>query len=229
MATAEAEAPQTTDPEAPEEPLEPATPDEDGPADDDADDTQEPDTEQPETPEPVPETPPASNEALQEELFAAAGRKAKSYMKGIPDVLGQSAADLLLCPRCTDLLPGWILPLSIKPVSDEQKIAVKQSIGELVEPSYRQDAHSSTCQDCDGEGKVATGSHVQKWKVAVCKACDGRGWVGPRATSLPPEAPAPAVGPLGPLDVDGTEQPLQDPWGRLRDDPLYGVMPGFER
>lgn len=171
----------------------------------------------------------ALTEDEQTQVFDKALKRAKTYMMAVPGILGDSAQDLSPCPRCTDFLPGWILPLQIKPVPDEQKYAVKVSIGELAGKQLQQDKHSSRCPDCGGEGKVDTGSLVPSQREARCEACEGRGWVGPRAARL---APAPATPTLAAVPDAGHpegEQPAQDPWGRFQDDPLYGVMPGFER
>ena len=201
----------------------------------DAPDAPDEGTDDDETPEPAPdedEEPPHAGPLSEEDaaqVFDKAIKRAKTYMSAVPSILGESAADLELCPRCTDLLPGFILPLRIKPVPDEQKIAVKQSIGELVAPTFRQDKHSSVCPDCDGEGKVATGSHVQRFATATCEACDGRGWIGPRAARVAAAPQAQQAGNGVTPQPLHEEPPVQDPWGRFSDDPLYGVMPGFER
>lgn len=208
---------------------EPIETDEPGVSDDEAAEAEEAEeAAEPET-VPAPETPPAANDAAMEAVFEKAGKRAKTYMSAIPDILGEAAQDLSLCPRCTDFLPGWLLPLQIKPVSDEQRVAVRMSIGELVEPDYKQDTHASTCPDCEGRGKVATGSQVPSQKTATCLSCEGRGWIGPRtarAGASPPPVAATNGGTVEPTDE---AKPVQDPWGRYIDDPLYGVMPGFER
>ena len=201
---------ETTTPDTPETPDEPETP-------------EEPEAE----PEP-PVTPPESNEALMEQVFGQAQKRAKSYMKAVPELLGAAAADLSLCPRCTDLLPGFILPPQVKPVVGDQLVAVKLSIGEGLPVEYASADDASQCQACQGQGKVKTGSHVPKQDVLRCRHCEGRGWIGPRAAAMP----AAAVEVNGHADIDYAppveEAPELDPWGRTRSDPLYGVMPGFE-
>lgn len=203
--------------EAPETPEEPET-------------TEEPEEEPeaPETPPETPETPVESNENAMEALFGAAQKRAKTYMKAVPDVLGPAAADLQLCPLCTDLLPGFVLPPQVKPVVGDQLVAVKLAIGEGVERPLKQDRRAFVCDDCDGEGKVLTGSHVRGQDRLKCESCNGRGWVGPRATTAP-EAAGASNGYVE--DEAGRaveDKPQLDPWGRMRGDPLYGVMPGFE-
>lgn len=223
------EAEQPAEPEA--EPVEgdPVETDEPGVSDDEAAEAE--DDEQAAPPELEPEPEPASlvNDVAMEAVFEKAGKRAKTYMSAIPDILGEAAQDLSLCPRCTDFLPGWILPSQIKPVSDEQRIAVKMSIGELVEPDYKQDTHASSCPDCEGRGKVATGSQVPSQRTATCLSCEGRGWIGPRSARAGASPPPVAAANGAQVEQAEQGQPVQDPWGRLIDDPLYGVMPGFER
>lgn len=195
------------EPETPETPTEP-------------DETEETDQ--------VPQPGPVSETDL-EQVFEKAAKRAKTYMTAVPDILGASAADLLLCPRCTDFLPGWILPLQIKPVTPEQKIAVKQSIGELVEVELRQADDAFECGKCGGYGRVLTGSKKSQQAEAVCLECDGRGWVGARASRLA-QLPQPPQQVLNGDEAPPPEPaPPTDPWGRTKDDPMYGVMPGYER
>jgi hypothetical protein len=207
------------DPETPEPTPEP---DDDDEAADDDEQNAEPDD------EPAPHAGPVSDEE-HAEVFDKAIKRAKTYMSAVPTILGDSAQDLELCPRCTDLLPGFILPLRIKPVPDEQKYAVKLSIGELSARELRQDQHSSQCSDCGGYGKVKTGSLVPRQDELQCEACQGRGWIGPRSARAAQPQPQPALGVVPDGPTPEGDPPVTDPWGRFQDDPLYGVMPGFER
>lgn len=215
---------ETTEPEA--EVVEPG--DEPTGDEDEVEPVEEP-VEEPDEPE---DEAPTAGPAVEEDyakVFDKAVKRANTYMSAVPTILGESAADLSLCPRCTDFLPGFVLPLNIKPVTDEQKVAVKQSIGELIAAELLQDGDAATCARCDGYGQVLTGSKVPKEAKALCLNCKGRGWVGSRADRLP-ELPA-ATLPDG-IAVNGDEAadaPLTDPWGRTQDDPSYGVLPGFER
>ena len=197
-------------------------PDDDDEAADDEERHEAPDDEEP------PHAGPVSDEE-HAQVFDKAIKRAKTYMAAVPTILGDSATDLGLCPRCTDLLPGFILPLHIKPVPDEQKYAVKASIGEVGEMPLKQADDAFVCGKCDGYGKVLTGSKIPTKREATCLECNGDGWTGvrkQRLAALPPEERA-ALHAVATTPAE--EQPPQDPWGRFQDDPLYGVMPGFER
>lgn len=204
----------------------PATDDEHGtPADtDDEPGTPETDDE----PGTAPAGPDTRDDEAMAQVFDKARKRADTYMKAVPDILGAAAADLSLCPRCTDLLPGFVLPPQVKPVVGDQLVAVKLSIGEGVERPLRQDRRAFVCDDCDGEGKVLTGSHVRGQDKLKCENCNGRGWVGPRSATIG----ATAAGDNGYSDSAAEavpeEKPAVDPWGRMKGDPLYGVFPGFE-
>jgi hypothetical protein len=212
---------ETTEPEPEPEPVEPLTEEEQ-----DAADEQEQETEQ-EPEDAAPQPGPATQDDY-EQVFDKAVKRAKTYMNAVPTILGESGADLAHCPRCTDFLPGFILPLAIKPVLPDQAAAVKISLGEGAPVEYRQADDAQACGKCGGHGKVATGSHVPRHTEVTCPVCHGKGWTGslvaPAATA--PETPAyvPVDGELPPPEP----QPQSDPWGRVKGDPLYGVMPGFE-
>lgn len=230
--TPDAPHPDQTDPETPDAPDQPApetqpetqpeTPPETTP------NVETPDAPSPETQPDAPadQPPPPSTEA-QMKAFDKAQRRAETYVRGIMDTLGDAAADFAGCPRCADFLPGFVLPHAIKPVTPEQRVAVKVSMGEDAEPQYVLDRDATTCPRCQGWGKVLTGSHVRNQDKATCPGCSGRGFTGPLATTgtLPqPDAVAATVGANG---ADETPAPETDPWGRLKGDPNYGVLPGY--
>ena len=214
----ETEAPGTDEPvEAPETPSEP-----------DETETAPEEGETPEEPqEPVqePETPSLD---AQKNIMDKAQKKAESYVKGVVDLLEPAGLPLSGCPRCGDFLPGFVLPMQLKPVTEEQRVAVKVSMGEEAEPIYKQAEGAFTCPKCDGKGRVKTGADVKGQKNVKCLECDGRGWGGPLAAQI---ANKPAAETYYEEPTNGAvevEKPATDPWGRLRSDPLYGVMPGFE-
>src|SRR5207248_36548 len=100
-------------------PVEP-TPDEEEVAEDEEAATSEPAD--------VPSEPGGLSSEEQAKAFDKALKRANTYIGALPGILGESMAELSACPRCSDFLPGVILPLAIKPVSDEQALAVKVSI-----------------------------------------------------------------------------------------------------
>jgi hypothetical protein len=204
----------------------PGTLPDDGDVEEESGDVEEPEAVT-EPPEPAQE--PSPSIEAQERAVEKLAKRADTYRKAIPEILGDLAESLEQCPRCLPWAPGYYLPPQLAPVSDEQRVAVKQSIGELVDPEYRQDKNTTVCTGCDGYGRVTTGSKVTTARVLRCEDCDGRGWIGPRAVRSQAHTPAtPYLDPT-PVEQEEAAKPLTDPWGRTIDDALYGVMPGFER
>lgn len=185
--------------------------------------------EEPEAPQEPAQALTGLSEDEAEKRFRQIERRAETWRKAVLDVLGELAADLEPCPRCLPMAPGFIYPYQLAPITDEQKEAVLLSVNEgaLIELKQADDAF--ICSDCDGRGWVKTGSRVENQKRAKCRHCKGRGWQGPREASLGPDANTQLGSTNGDLDPTLEPIPEADPWGRTRDDPLYGVMPGFER
>lgn len=222
----ETQAEPTPDEQEPEAPPAPAAlPDEEASEEEEqAAPDAEPDESQPTEPQPE-----ALSEKEIEKRFASIEKRATTWRNTVSDVLGELAQDLEPCPRCLPFAPGFILPASIQPLEDEQKLAVKLSIGELAPPDLRQDAEAMRCERCDGYGDVLTGSRKESQKMAKCLNCDGRGWIGPRLDKVRQHQPAAVAIDNGDAHAAPEPPPATDPWGRFPDDPLYGVMPGFER
>jgi hypothetical protein len=169
-----------------------------------------------------------------DERAAEAGRKridraVKGMVKTLNEVLADEAQFLQPCPRCADDFPGLIWQPGVKGVLPETRAAVMISMGEDPDPTLKQDPRASTCDRCDGYGKVSTGSKVARQDKLECEECKGRGWVGPRAATLPTPTPTAQPVVFDNADTNGHDSPPTDPWGRVKGEPLYGVMPGFEQ
>jgi hypothetical protein len=188
-----------------------------------------------ERPPDEPETQTARDDREIEKAAKALVKLATSNANAISRIMGEDAQNLEPCPRCMGgdasmpKTPGFIWPANLVPLLPEHKAAVKLSIGEGVEPEYRSAEDAEQCPKCGGRGKVTTGSFVGGQEKLKCLDCGGRGWIGPREhrEHAPPTNSVPEF--AGVAASAPHESPESDPWGRLRDDPLYGVMPGFER
>lgn len=173
-------------------------------------------------------------QAIFSEKEAEKGRKrieraVTGMVKTLNEVLADEAQYLEPCPRCKDDFPGLIWQPAIKQVLPETRAAVMISMGEDPDPILPQDPSANRCDRCDGWGKVATGSRVNRQEKLECEECSGRGWIGPRAARL---AAKPVTVEAAVAYENGDERrevPDTDPWGRVRGEPLYGVMPGFEQ
>jgi hypothetical protein len=147
----------------------------------------------------------------------------------LQQVLADEADFLQPCPRCADDFPGLIWKPEVKQVLPVTRAAVMISMGENPDPTLKQDPRASTCDRCDGYGKVSTGSRVARQDKLECEECKGRGWVGPRAATIAASTGTVAAVEYTPAEQNGGETPATDPWGRVKGEPLYGVMPGFEQ
>ena len=184
------------------------------------------------------EQPPAEDvveqaQASFDERKAEAGRKridrnVANLVKALQEVLADEAQFLQPCPRCADDFPGLIWQPGVKGVLPETRAAVMISMGEDPDPTLNQDPRANRCGVCDGWGKVATGSRVARMDKMDCQECNGRGWVGPRSAGLAQEQQAATPALYSVADTNGHDSPPTDPWGRVKGEPLYGVMPGYE-
>src|SRR5207244_8561174 len=144
-------------------------------------------------------------------------KRATTWRNSVSDVLGEMALDMEPCPRCLPFAPGFILPANLAPLGDDQKLAVKLSIGELAPLELKQDPDSFRCEPCDGNGDVLTGSRKESEKRAKCLNCDGRGWIGPRLDKIRQRPPAEPIAVNGDAHADPEPAPTTDPWGRMQD------------
>lgn len=110
----------------------------------------------------------------------------------------------ILCPVC---LGGGMLTLDA-PISHEHE----------------------RCPDCNGYGKVLTGSHVEGHVTADCGSCQGSGWIRPRAGyEKPSNGKHVATAPLYPGATWNAEQeqwdapPGEPPWSNAAWNALVGA------
>src|SRR5690349_623992 len=139
----------TTEPE-PVEPTEPAEGD-DEPAE----------VEQPGEAAPPPAEPQGSgaSEAEWEARFKKAGQRFDTYQRAIFGIFEDDAHDLVQCPLCLQV-PGFVDKNAAGRVPDEQAALVKTFLGISRPIEYPHSSQHRTCGECEGLGKVTTGSRV---------------------------------------------------------------------
>lgn len=169
-------------------------------------------------------------EALEKRTRSAETRF-KTYAAGISKLYGDDALSLTPCPLCPDHHKGFVDVNFAGRVPAEIQDAVRMFFGLAREQDYAQSRIHRTCGQCDGKGKVATGSRVPEYQHAPCPDCQGRGFVGPQETA---QTNGHVV--TGPT-VLGTDLPSTqafddaDEWGEPRilpdgrDNPNFGKMP----
>lgn len=219
------EAPAVPD-ETPQEPTEaPETPAPDETIET-PDETPEPD----ETPAPQAPPPSETPEAL-EKRAKSGEQRFQRYGRGIEELYEGTSTRLVGCPLCPDQHKGFVDLNFAGRIPEEVQANVKMYLGLAREIEYKPSRKYHTCAECEGEGKVDTGSHVATQKTISCDECNGRGYV-------PPPGPAPQNGLTGPTtytpeqleqfvqardDVDEWNEPRILPDGR--ENPNFGRMP----
>lgn len=234
---------QAPEPQPDETPDAPAAPAPDEPAAPDAGDDEDADTQptapdegEPDPAAAEPSAPGAVNERELEKMFKRVETANASYARKIGEILGDEAAVLEVCPRCSDPFIGLIWPPAMKRVDDERRNAVLASVGAEPEEVTMHDPYSRRCDTCDGAGRVLTGSRVNREKTIKCFECKGSGWlaVGDErradaargATDATHAAQAPAAN--GSRD-EYEPAPDTDLWGRPANHPDYGMHPQYAR
>lgn len=175
------------------------------------------------------EPPQVATDAAAERAFKALDRKVKNYRDGVAAFVTDTEQPLFTCPMCLDFAPGYIFDPSIRGVDEAKLPEVRNVIGLPSLENFKQPEFVFACDTCGGLGQIATGSKVNGHMSIKCQSCDGKGWGSTSPVNSGPPA-APAVYLVPPNEQAPDEpRPQTDPWGRTATDPLYGVMPGFER
>lgn len=220
--TPEVETPEVETPEV-ETPEMPETPEQD----------EEPaEVEQPGEAAPSPAEPQGSgaSEAEWETRFKKAGQRFDTYQRAIFGIFEEDAHDLVQCPLCLQV-PGFVDKNAAGRVPQEQADLVKTFLGISRPIEYPHSSQHRTCGECDGLGKVTTGSRVPGKETVGCAACSGAGFIGPQTTVAPANGHVEpvAVAALEDLgtgardDVDEWNEPRILPDGR--ENPNFGRMP----
>lgn len=126
-------------------------------------------------PEPEPEAR-GLTEAEIEKQYKALEREQTRHTANVSKIMGDEAVELIVCPLCEPELGGFLRMESLDHPRDEMHEAM---IGVLKKPpqvEYRNAPHAVTCIDCDGLGKVLSGSRVAGQELIVCPICKGSGY-----------------------------------------------------
>jgi hypothetical protein len=166
-----------------------------------------------------------------EKRARAAEKRFETYARSIATLYDDEAQYLVPCALCPDQHKGLLDARSAGYVPQEIQDAVRMYFGIARQRDYPQSASHRTCSNCQGEGKVATGSHVPEHETITCPSCQGRGYEGPQVS--PPIVNGGLTGPTAydhdsPVtqafeDRDEWDEPRILPDGR--DNPNFGRMP----
>jgi hypothetical protein len=211
--------------EAPAEPQEPS------PEESEAEEPAEP-AEPPEPPsEPESDVQPEAPQAMSERDFERAAKKldaaAKRWRAQVAEFVEMTGQSLIANETDLDFCPGYVFHPQVRPLDEEQAQFARVLLGDPIEPAFVQDLLSHACEDCEGWGRVKTGSKVAGRTVIDCPRCKGAGFISQR----PPDEirPTSVNGGGEPANVvlSEQEQAGEDAWGTPRSHPDWGKAPQY--
>lgn len=215
---------------------EPQEPDEEqqGPSQDDDNEEGEGGDAEPSEPATEPQEQPQAHSLSPEQLEKRALEAERSFgrhAKRIGDLYEEEGARLLPCPLCPDQHKGFVHADFAGRVPQEIADAVKFYLGIQREQDYPRSQVHQACKQCEGTGKVATGSRVSGHEAITCPDCKGYGY-------MPPPAPTQKLNgaPIQEVSAEAITEALQsaedvDEWGEPRilpdgrENPNFGKMP----
>ena len=156
--------PEPSEPETEDEPAEDAEPDEG----DEATEPQEPEQ---------------RSDQDMEKVFRALDKLRKDVAGRVGRILGDEAVNLMECPLCAPVAPGYLWPQDVAPLAEEQVAALRMMLNMPVATDYVQSDAFQTCPKCEGLGRVRTGSKVHNHDIAECPRCFAKGYI-PAALSV---------------------------------------------
>ena len=119
-----------------------------------------------------------------EKLFREIERLRKDTARRVGNIFGDDAAELMECPLCAAVAPGYLWPQDVAPLAEEQIAALRMMLNMPVTTDYVQSEAFEACPKCEGLGRVRTGSKVQNHEIAECPRCFAKGYV-PTAVHAP--------------------------------------------
>lgn len=167
-------------------------------------------------------------EADIEKRYKALEREQKRHTSAIEKIMEEEALELVVCPLCEPELGGFLRMESLEQPRDEMHGAMIEVLKKPPQVDYKPAPHAVACIDCDGLGKVLSGSLVPGNEKIVCPTCKGAGYVvaggstASTTTISPTSEYVPSGLPHEPLVEERDEfgSPATLPDGR--DNPNYG-------
>lgn len=168
-----------------------------------------------------------------EKRFKTAEQRFATYERNIYSIFEEDAHDLIPCPLCLGAVRGFVDKNAAGRVPEEQADLVKHFLGIARPIDYPHSSQHRTCPECEGLGKVTTGSRVPGKETIGCGACHELGYIGPAPsrTNGQVDVPSAVTGPtvfseqLPADDRDEWDQPRLLPDGR--ENPNFGRTPKY--
>lgn len=174
--------PTTVDPdEVPESPE--AIPPDERPEDEPAED--EPLHEEDDAQEPQSAAPKSDKEM--EAVFRKLDKLRKDVATRVSNILEDEAVNLMECPLCAAVAPGYLWSPDVASLHEDQVTAIRLLLNLPVATDYKQSEAFRVCDKCDGLGRVRTGSKVQNHEIAECPRCFAKGYIPAPVQLVPGE------------------------------------------
>jgi hypothetical protein len=136
---------------------------------------------------PLPEPDDAQAQALSEKeiekRFEKIAKENARHTSRISEIMEEGANDLLPCPLCSHFVTGWIYPPQLAPLPEEGVASTLAVLGMHGPRELRHASDTTTCQECDGQGEVETGSKRPGYESKNCGACQATGYVSTAQTT----------------------------------------------
>jgi hypothetical protein len=126
----------------------------------------------------APDEAPAARGLTEQEIekqYRALEKEQTRHAGAITRIMGDEAPELVACPFCEPELGGYLRMESLEHPRDEMHEAMIAVLKKPAQVSYREAPHSVQCHDCDGLGKVLSGSRVPGNETIACPTCSGAG------------------------------------------------------
>jgi hypothetical protein len=168
---------------------------------------------------------------MSEREFERAAKKldaaAKRWRAQVAEFVEATGQSLIANETDLDFCPGYVFHPQVRPLDEEQAQFARVLLGDPIEPAFVQDRDSHTCEDCDGWGRVKTGSKVAQQNVIRCRRCNGYGYISTHPYEQ--ETPIAVNGGGEPANVvlSEQEQSGEDAWGTPRSHPDWGKSPQY--
>ena len=183
----------------------------------------EPEEEEEETSDVLePEPEPATDMALAE-LTKGLDRESRRHEKALEKLHGADWDAYGLCPLCIG--DGFLLPHPAGSLPAEQWEAIRALAGQLIPPDYQTAKDVDVCQDCQGWGRVITGSKAEGHETKLCSTCSGNGYTPKGTQYAPVSIPSAPSFPGMTAPLNGNENLPKDEWGRPAGHPRFGISP----
>lgn len=149
--------------------------------------------------------------------------EAKRHEKAVAKALGEHFGDFVECPLCQ--VAGYAMMYQPGEIGPDQRDEILTVMGETSGRRLKKHPDLETCDFCDGEGELETGSKRPDNLTEVCPKCAASGYVHKstphgNVAQFPSREPYPWENETQPVVA-----PNVDRWGRPSNHPDFGLDP----